>query len=71
MKALKFVIDCFTVNVAPALEFLARGGKGDKTIISQLSLYRVVLSPFPPPSNADNLSLFESLQKGRPTEGFS
>ena len=31
--ALKFVIDCFTVNVAPVLEFLARGGKGDKTIV--------------------------------------
>ena len=46
--ALKFVIDCFTVSVAPALEFLARSGKVDKTIVSQLCLYSVVLSTFPP-----------------------
>ena len=70
-KALKFVIDCFSVSAAPALEFLARGGKVDKTTIIELILYSVVLSTFPPPSNADKLSLFESLLKGGATEQFS
>ena len=69
--ALKFVIDCFSVNVVPAQEFLVRGGKVDKPIISQLILYSVFLSTFPPPSNADKLSLFESLLKGGGTEQFS
>ena len=69
-KALKFVIDCFSVSAAPAQEFLVRGGKVDKPIISQLILYSVFLSTFPPPSNANKLSFFESLLKAWPTEHF-